>query len=182
VVVIIEDVSFGRATAAASNEMDVTRMLIERLEYQCTRSGLDSLVIADRPGGNRQNEDKFLSDCLETLQSGTGYVMLTHIMHNVVSTPSHLSRLIQAADLVTGCTLAFVSGENIYSPVLFNSIRPILDREGGRIGGVGLKLHPDLRFVNLYHWLIGDTYYRRGGSGYTLPMAGYPYLYDQNTP
>lgn len=182
VVVVIEDVSYARATNAASHEMDATTLLIERLEHQCIRSGLDALIIADRPGGHRRDEDKFLSQCLETLQSGTDYVTPTHIIHNVVSTPSKLSRLIQAADFVTGCTLAYVSGENVHSPPIFSSIQPLLDSEGGRIGGVGLKLHPDLRFVNLYHWLVGDTYYRRGGTGHPLPMASLPYYTDQRIP
>ncbi len=182
VVVVIEDISCNRATTAASDEMDVTALLIERLEHQCVRTGLDALIIADRPSGNRRDEDKFLSACLETLQSGTDYVIPSHIIHNVVSTPSDLSRLIQAADFITGCTLAFVSGENVYSPVIFNSILPLLDREGGRIGGVGLKLHPDFKFMNLYHWLVSDPYYRWGGSGYPLPMMNYPYYHDQSTP
>jgi hypothetical protein len=39
------------------------------------------------------------------------------------------------------------------------------------IGGSGLKLHPDLCYLNLYHWLLGDSYYRRGGGGHTLPMS-----------
>jgi len=182
VAVVIEDIAYATATNAESHEMDVTRLLIERLEHQCIRSGADALIIADRPSGGRRDEDKFLSSCLETLQAGTGYVMPTHIIHNVVSTPSRLSRLIQAADFVTGCTLAYVSGENVYSPPIFQSIHPLLDCESGRIGGVGLKLHPDSKFVNLYHWLVGDSYYRRGGSSYSLPMANYPYYADPNNP
>ncbi len=181
-VVVIEDVNYSRATTAATSEMDVTTLLIERLEYQCVRTGLDALVIADRPGGNRSDEDKFLSNCIETIQSGTDYVKPSHIIHNVVSTPSKLSRLLQAADFVTGCALAFVSGENIYSPDIFNQMLPLLDREGGRVGGVGLKVHHDYKFMNLYHWLVGDPYYRIGGSGYPLPVINYPYYNDPNNP
>ena len=89
--VIIEDISYRKATTAATNEMDVTALLIERIESQCIRRGVDGLIIADRPSGSRGHEDKFLSSCLETLQSGTDYVKPRHIIHNVVSTPSKLS-------------------------------------------------------------------------------------------
>jgi len=181
VTVVIEDVAYATATNAESHEMDVTKLLIERLEHQCIRSETNGLIIVDRPSGGRRDEDKFLSSCLETLQAGTDYVTPVHIIHNVVSTPSRLSRLIQAADFVTGCTLAYVSGENVYSPPLFQSIHPLLDHESGRIGGVGLKLHPDSKFVNLYYWLVGDKYYKRGSLGLPLPMANYPYYADPNS-
>ena len=180
--VIIEDISYRKATAAATNEMDVTALLIERIESQCIRRGVDGLIIADRPSGGRGDEDKFLSSCLETLQSGTDYVKPRHIIHNVVSTPSKLSRLVQAADFITSCTLAFVSGESIYSPVIFPYIKPLFDCESGRIGGVGLKLHPDFKFVNLYHWLVDDDYYKRGSSGYPLPNRNCPYYNDAMNP
>jgi hypothetical protein len=44
--------------------------------------------------------------------------------------------------------------------------------EAGRVGGFGLKLHPDYSFINLYHWLLGDNAHRKEG---VLPSDGWPY-------
>ena len=60
----------------------------------------------------------------------------------------------------------------------FDMIHPILRREGDRIGGVGLKLHPDFVYANLYHWLVGDAHYWRGNIGTPLPLKGRPYSTD----
>ena len=47
----------------------------------------------------------------------------------------------------------------------------------GRIGGVALKIHPDLRYSNLYHWLLVDSFLIRvsKNSGFPLPPSKYPY-------
>ena len=44
---------------------------------------------------------------------------------------------------------------------------PFQDRQ--RIGGVGLKIHPDLRYANLYYWLVGDDVIFKGWNGFPLP-------------
>lgn len=56
--------------------------------------------------------------------------------------------------------MSYVAGEKKYSPRIFQSIKPLLETEEGVIGGFGVKLHPDFRYVNLYHWLLGDTHAR----------------------
>jgi hypothetical protein len=87
------------------------------------------------------------------------------------------TRLLQLADLIVGCTLAYVSGEDEYSPPLFEGqIKGMLREEGGRIGGVGLKLHPDFSYANLYHWLLDDESFWKNMIGQALPMKGWPYV------
>ena len=95
--VVIEDTSYNTATGAPTAEADVTTMFLERVDQQCARGGSHGFVVVDRPGGGRGDENAFLADCLETLQSGTTYIKPSHIAHNVVSTPSKLSRLVQVA-------------------------------------------------------------------------------------
>jgi hypothetical protein len=88
-----------------------------------------------------------------------------------VTTDSRLSRLVQLADVLTGCTVAYVGGEEKYAPGTFQRARPIVRSDGGRIGGVGVKIHPDLR----YHWLFGDSHLWKGGVGTDLPIKGRSY-------
>ena len=80
-------------------------------------------------------------------------------------------RLLQVADLVTSCTTAHVAGRDRYSEPLFDQwVFPLLHRgHAGRVGGYGLKLHPDFRYANLYHWLLGDQQFGRNGAFVTLP-------------
>jgi hypothetical protein len=112
---------------------------------------------------------------LETIQDGTPYMRPAKIALNALSTSSHFIRLLQAADLVTGCVMAYVSGEPKYSPPLMPMIRPMLARNGATVGGVGIKLLPDYSYANLYHWLFGDAEITRGNMMYALPMANFPY-------
>jgi hypothetical protein len=157
--VVIDDTSYGKAISDAPNhETDVTRMFLERADnyLRWTRVNDHGVVIADRPGGGRLEEDKFLLDCLEMLQVGTKYVKPERIALPVLSVRSDLVRLAQLADVVTGCTLSRVAGEAQYAPPVFEGIKPLLLKTGGRVGGVGLKIHPDLIYVNLYHWVLGD--------------------------
>jgi uncharacterized protein DUF3800 len=180
-VVVIEDASQTRAIADSPNaEADVTRLLLERVENRFSAARSDGIVVVDRPAGDRAAEDRFLTTCLETLQSGTRYVKPEHVAVNVLSTPSHLVRLVQAADLVTSCTVAAVAGEARYAPPIFEAIRPMFPSELGRIGGVGLKIHPDYVYANLYHWLGRDRDLVRGNSGIPLPTKGRPYADDPN--
>lgn len=181
-VVIIEDSNSRPATGPYSTELDVTKMFLERVDRLCGRCGCQGLVVVDRLGGNREKEDAFLFECLETLQSGTTYVKPKHIAHNVLCTSSKLSRLLQVADIVTSCTLALASGEKRYAPPIFETIKPLFDKAMGRIGGYGLKIHPDYKYVNLYHWLLGDTVFWKLSSGWPLPLPGRPYGSDAFVP
>ena len=181
-VVVIEDAKYETATDAPNAEEDVTRLFLERAHWQFKRAGTKGVVIADRPGGGRTDEDSFLAMCLETLQSGTRYVRLDRIALNVLSTPSKLVRLLQVADVVTSCTVAFVGGEEQYAPPVFEHIRPLFPSHLGRIGGVGLKIHPDAVYANLYYWLLGDRVFVKRGSGMQLPTPNCRYCFDPNEP
>ena len=182
VIVVVEDTRYDTATDTSSPEEDVTRLFLERVHQQCDRGGEDGIAVVDRPSGSRADEDKFLAACLDTLQSGTRFVRPDRIALNVLSAPSKFVRLLQVADLVTGCTLAFVGGEGRFSPPVFECISPLLPLSLQRCGGIGLKIHPDYVYANLYHWLLGDQHFVRGGTGYALPMQDRPYSSDPNQP
>lgn len=173
-IVVIEDASCRPATCGLSAEMDVTRMFLERADQHLKAVRCQGIVITDRPGGGAEAQNRFLADCAEALQTGTEYVSLKRIAF-VLSTPSKLVRLLQAADMVTSCTRAFVAGEKQFSPPVFNAVKRILRSEGGRIGGVGLKIHPDFKYANLYHWLLGDTHVWRPGPAIPLPSPDRAY-------
>jgi hypothetical protein len=140
------------------------------------------MVIVSQPSGDRKSENKFLATCFETLRCGTDYVKPERIVLNVLTSPPRFMRLLQLADLVTSCSIAFVGGENSFSPPVFDGIKSMLARELGRIGGVGLKIHPDIKYVNLYHWLLGDTHFVRFMMGLPLPLPGYQYSADPYVP
>lgn len=101
---------------------------------------------------------------------------------NVLSTPSKLVRLLQLADLITSCTVSYVSGEARYAPETFVHVKPLLCTQWGHIGGIGLKIHPDFLYMNLYHWLLGDAFVWKGSKKFDLPIRADPYGFSSNDP
>jgi len=181
-IVVIEDKSYRTATGVQSHETDLIRLFLERTHHLLAARQTNGMVIVSQPSGDRRSENKFLADCLETLRSGTDYVKPERILLNVLTSPPKFMRLLQLADTVTSCTVAFVGGESSFSPPVFNSVKSMLARELGRIGGVGLKIHPDLKYVNLYHWLLGDTHFVRLMMGLPLPLPNHQYCADPCVP
>lgn len=181
-IVVIEDTDRSQADfTAPSPEDDVVRLYFERANNSLYPNGR-GIVIADRPGGGGQeDEERFLARCVETLRTGTRFVQFDRI-DLVLSAPSHHARLLQVADVVAGASTARVGGETQYTPAIFERILPLLRREGGRIGGVGLKIQPDFLYVNLYRWLLGDDYYRRRNEGWPLPRDSMPYASSPDVP
>jgi hypothetical protein len=175
VVVVVEDTVSGPANRGLSHEEDIVVLFLERVATRLRERHSRGLIIADRPGGDRADEDRFLSAYLELLASGTEFVQPREIIVSVAFTPSKLSRLLQAADLVTGCTLSLISGEMAFAPEIFVAINPLVARSLDRCGGIGIKIHPDFRYVNLYRWLFGDSHHIRQGSGLPLPHLSRPY-------
>jgi len=174
--IIVADTSYQKANPdAEDNVEDVTRLLLERANSQLSNKGHAGIIVVDRPSGGRSNEDKFLQNCLETITLGTRYVRPDQLAINVLSTPSKLVRCLQMADLITSASLAFISGEKTYSPRIFEVIKSFLNHDAERIGGIGVKIHPDFRYVNLYHWLLGDSYFWKHSTRTTLPILTYPY-------
>ena len=173
--VVMSDSESKHPGHSASHEDFVIMLLIERIEWLASRAGRDVVVVFDRPGGARADEESFLAACLEKIQSGTPFVRPARIALNALSTSSHFVRLLQAADLLTGCVTAFVAGEQRFSPQLMTAIQPLLATNGSRVGGIGLKIHPDFWYANLYHWLFGDTHFWRGSIGHPFPLLARPY-------
>lgn len=181
-IVIIEDKNYRCATSAESHELDVIQLFFERAHHSLASKERKGIIIASQPSGGRTDEYKFLADCLDSLRTGTDYVKPDRIVLNVISTPPRFIRLLQVADVVTSCVLSFVSGETQHSPFCFSLIKPILDSYQGRIGGIGLKIHPDFKYMNLYHWLLSDTQLNRDGEIYLLPQGNFPYKESPNSP
>lgn len=181
-IVVIEDCNSARATDAATPEADVIRLCLERVCNQCGESPPEGLVITDRAIGGHPGEDKFLRECLESLQAGVGYLRPRALALNVVSTPSKFVRLLQAADLATGATLAAVGGEFTFSPPVIDELKDVYRRDFGRVGGCGVKIHPDFKYANLYHWVFADEDFVRFNAGRPLPMPDRPYASDPMKP
>ncbi len=140
-----------------------------------------AVAVADRPGGGKEQDDQFLSDFLTHFQNGTDYVDPDRILMNVLTTPSHLVRHLQLADLVTGITTAMVCGSTKYASKLFPEVKKILIRNKAQgIAATGLKLVPD-ELVNLYHLVLGEEVLYRGGGamGYCIPAPKLPYFESQ---
>jgi hypothetical protein len=176
VVVVVEDTVSRPANTGLSHEEDLVVLFLERVASRLRDRHSRGLIIADRPGGDRAAEDRFLNAYLELVARGTEFVQPREIIISVAFTASKLSRLLQAADLVTGCTLSLISGEQVFAPEIFAAIHPLVPRAWDRCGGIGIKIHPDLRYVNLYHWLYGDSHHIRQGSGLPLPLRSYGYF------
>lgn len=175
--VVIEDES-RRSTEGshAEHELDAVKVFLERTDHNLIETDTEAILLADHPTGGRPAEARFVAQCLKTLREGTRFMDLERTAL-VVTEDSKNTRLLQLADLVVGCTLAYVSGEDEFSPSLFEGqIKDMLRSEGGRIGGVGLKLHPDFCFANLYHWLVGDDVLWKNGIGKPMPLKGWPYV------
>lgn len=180
-VVAIADTSRNPATGKVPHDQDVTSLLLERIHHRIPDDAEGCIVIVDRPTGGRTDEDDFLCNCLELIQSGTRYVKHSRIALSVLASPSRFVRLLQLADLVTSCTAARVSGEREYSPEVFAELVPMFTEEHGRRGGVSIKLHPDYLYANLYHWLFGDEVLVRSRSTVSLPLQGRNYARGEYT-
>jgi hypothetical protein len=145
-------------------------MFLERAQSQVDPDG-QALVVFDRPGGGQRATFDFLASCIEMMRAGTAYTKLDRLAL-ALSTDSKLSRLVQLADGIVACTTSFIAGEDNWSPNVFkHGVLPLLREEQGRRGGCGLKLHPDRRYGNLYHWLLGDETLWKGSIGLELPSG-----------
>jgi len=181
-IVVLVDVEAASAIRAGDPALDATLLLLERANNLLRRKDREALVVADEPSGDRESGRAFVAECIQVLRRGTKYVPMDRLPLLVAADSKH-TRLIQLSDLVTSCTVAYVGGEAKYSPRTFELIEPMLVRSSyGQVGGTGLKIHPDLRYVNLYHWLVGDEYHVRGGVGFPLPMPKFAYATGPTAP
>jgi len=180
--VIIEDMNAAMATDAKSRDIDLINLLLERFQRELEKRNNFGLVLTAQPSGDRKDENKFLSQCFNTLKCGTDYVKTTRIILNVLSSPYKFIRILQLADVIVSCTTAFVVGEDRFSPTIFQTIKPLFARDSDRIGGVGLKIHPDIKYHNLYYWLLGDTHFWKRNLGYPMPRKEGQYSVSPNDP
>ena len=176
-VVVLDAFSRHAYRQSAGPEHDATTLFLERADNAFRSASVCGVVVIDRPGGGRPAEDRFLSDCMATITTGTDYVDMENVAA-VLTATSHQARVLQLADVVTGCVGARVAGEHTFSPPIFEMVKPLFRRDAGRTGGVGLKIHPDLRYLNLYHWLVGDDVFLKGWGAYPLPREGKLYFAD----
>ncbi len=169
----------GRTTLKGADAFArCVKYLFERMTVNITKRNAHAIVVADRPGGGKDQDDQFLSDFLTHFQNGTDYVDPDRILMNVLTTPSHLVRHLQLADLVTGITTAMVCGSTKYASKLFPEVQKILIRNNADgIAATGLKIVPDA-LVNLYHLVLGEeVLYKSGGAmGYRIPAPESPYF------
>ena len=172
----------GRTTLKGNAAFEkCVSFLFERLSVCLEKNTSLGLIIADKPGGSHKEDEAFLERFIERTNSGTKYVPPDRIGLNVLTTPSHLLRHLQLADLVTGITTAMVAGYYKYSKPLFEYIKPMfIQNHLDCIGGTGLKLFPN-ELTNIYHWVLAeDTFWRVGMScGWALPDKRWPYAENE---
>ena len=179
--IVMEDDQRNPATSALTTEQDVIVLLLERVANRLKELGDTGLVIADRPGGGRREEDRFVGESLRLLDAGTAYVQHNEITF-VVTADSKFVRLLQAADLVVSCLTAYVVGEATYSPAIVEWLLPLFPVAYDRRAGYSIKIHPSYNFANLHHWLFGESHFLRDQVGTPMPMKGWGYCGGPNTP
>jgi|SRR5579875_75303 len=176
--VVVEDEISRPAQQKLSHQRDALELFLERISTFLSRNHRTGIVIADQPGGGRTDENSFLLSCLEAREQGTSYVQHRDLALGVLCAKSKFVRCLQLADLIVSATLARVAG-NRYAVPIFDKIRPLLGRYDGRIGGCGLKIHPDGRYRNLYYWLLQDTVFVKGSSWRRLPDPSTLYSHSE---
>lgn len=168
----------GRTTVKGEKAFDkVIDFAFERISLHLSSRGKLGIIVADRPGGGYKQDNEFLFNFLARVNQGTAYVKNENIVLNILTTPSHLVRQLQLADLVTSITAAMVAGQDKYASPLFSLVKEILIKNSlGYIGATGLKLFPD-DLINLYYHLLGEDVFSKAGknAGFPLPRSNIPY-------
>jgi len=156
----------------------------ERITILLSKENKNGIVLADRPGGGRSEEDQLLASFLNRVRLGTEFVMPERVLLNILTAPSHMIRHLQIADLIVGATTAMVGGLYDYAPPIFDEIRPMFVRNSyALVGGTGLKICPD-RLENLYYWVLKEDKYSLPNSDYflSLPDSSRYYCSDEFKP
>jgi hypothetical protein len=129
-IIVASDNDCGFAVPSSSTHYeDVTTMFLERADRLFLSHQRSGIVIIDKPGGGPRQDKDFISTCLEILEKGTYFVNFNSIPLPVMTADSKHIRLLQLADVIIGCSLARLSGENKYSPAIFDLIKPMLRKK-----------------------------------------------------
>ncbi len=174
-VAMVDPTKPGAHVRAKTPAMYATMLCLERLDNFLRPKRECGVVIAAKPSGGASDEEELLAECLDMLTVGTAFAGLRQIAFNVLTSPFKFSRLLQIADLIVSASTALAAGNVAFAAPLQPEIKTLLRSEGGRVGGIGMKMEPDWCFVNLYHWLWGDDEYRRVSKRLRLPIASRPY-------
>ena len=170
------DEHIAEKSKKTDHETFVTKLLLERIE-QTLADTEEAFVVFAEPSGGDTDQRTFLSDCFNSLQSGTSVVQFKRIALTVLTSPFRLLRLLQLADVVASCSMARVCGENTYSPPIFSQILPLIPTQAhDRRGGASFKILP-IEYSNLYFTLLGDKHCTiNGATEYRkLPHDDWPY-------
>lgn len=180
--VVIEDKQHKTATGQKDHSFDALILFAERAHNRLVRLAKSGVVVIAEPSGGQGDERRLLESCHELFNSGTRYTTLDSLAISALAAPFRNIRCLQLADLVVSATTAFVAGHEVYAGPIFPAIRNLMETIRGRKGGIGLKLHPDVRYVNLYGWLLQDEHYVWGNSRIPLLSPKFPYCADPRTP
>ncbi|UCF60139.1 MAG: hypothetical protein JSV37_10255 [Anaerolineaceae bacterium] len=156
--------------------------VFERISIHLSRVNAYCLIVADRPGGGKKQEDELIAGFVGRLESGTDYVPPDSVLLNLLTAPSKLIRHLQIADLITSISTAMVAKKYSYAKEPFERIKKMMMMNtSGYIGGTGLKLFPD-QLINLYYWILGEDSYIRVSmnTAWPLPLKQYPYHLTEN--
>ncbi|MDO9518916.1 MAG: hypothetical protein Q7L19_01720 [Pseudohongiella sp.] len=153
---------------------------LERVSAYTENLESQTVVISDRPSGGKREEDQFLLDYLDHIESDYNFMIKGNFALNMLTAPSHLVRLLQVADLVTAITTAMVSGQTKYAKDYFGLVMPMFAKNAlGSVGGTGLKVYPD-NLINLYHWVLGEQHFSKASRMAGIPLPHSSYLYYEN--
>lgn len=168
-----------RIARGTEHEFFVTQLLMERVEMQVGGQQSTCIMIFDRPGGARTEENKFLGRTVKMVQSGSSYVKMKSFAMTPLSTESQHVRCLQAADLVTAASTAVIAGQTTHTPEVWELIKKMFVCSWrGQRGGTGCKIYGKrCEYHNLYHWLLGDDAAEYVG----IPYRGWHYSKDANT-
>jgi hypothetical protein len=161
----------GRTTLEGKDAFaQCVRFLFERVVTYLSVHERQAIVVSDRPSGGHREDTEFLQQFLDLVENGTQHVDPERVLLNVLTTPSHLVRHLQLADLVTGIMTAMVCGAYDYAEPLFPLVKPMLIKNRmDHIGGTGLKVFPD-DLVNLYHWVLNEKFFHKSGGATSYPL------------
>ncbi|MFI7423735.1 DUF3800 domain-containing protein [Nonomuraea sp. NPDC049684] len=156
----------------ADVEAEILKYLYERVTLHLRERNDVGIIIADQPGGGRKDEVKWLADTLGLTRDGTRFATPDRVVSPILTAPSHHVPHLQLADLVTAATTAAVAGQ-FAGMKLAKWLKELARTNAhGLVGQAGVALWPpDL--VDLHYWILEETHYAKGSSGYPLgPSLG----------